>query len=188
MHLVHLAHRIKVDAAVAEWRSQLAAGRWLPSFVLPSTQELRLRQLAPPVDPEIAAVRTCAAAACRHPQQQLPHPQPQREDRVGGAAEKPRRQDQDGASGARRDPRCQAKGGTASLSRCPYMPPLFLFVDHATAPLATAQPRRVREQQGTAPPRPETRNELPEDYFTTYAFLMYNLVSTAEDVTLLQEC
>uniref|UniRef100_A0A0D9ZTS6 Uncharacterized protein n=1 Tax=Oryza glumipatula TaxID=40148 RepID=A0A0D9ZTS6_9ORYZ len=144
--------------------------------VTPIGKELRLRQLAPPVDPEIAAVRTCAAAACRHPQQQLPHLQPQREDRVGGAAERPRRQDQDGASGARRDPRRQAKGGTASLSRCPYMPPLFLFVDHATAPLAAAQPRRVREQQGTAPPRPETRNELPEDYFTTYAFLMYNLV------------
>ncbi|WVZ96729.1 hypothetical protein U9M48_042330 [Paspalum notatum var. saurae] len=55
-----------------------------------------------------------------------------------------------------------------------------LYVEQTSAPLL--QNLIAYEQQvGT------DGSHYPDDYFTTYAFLMYNLVSTREDITLLQE-
>ncbi|KAJ1261930.1 hypothetical protein BS78_09G066500 [Paspalum vaginatum] len=54
-----------------------------------------------------------------------------------------------------------------------------LYVEQTSAPLL--QNLVAYEQQVGAGGR-----EYPHDYFTTYAFLMYNLVSTRQDITLLQ--
>ncbi|XP_066166432.1 UPF0481 protein At3g47200 isoform X2 [Oryza sativa Japonica Group] len=58
-----------------------------------------------------------------------------------------------------------------------------LTVDQGTVQLL--QNLVAYEQQGTPPPSND--DEHPRDYFTTYAFLMYNLVSSTDDIAVLQE-
>ncbi|EEC78454.1 hypothetical protein OsI_18318 [Oryza sativa Indica Group] len=53
-----------------------------------------------------------------------------------------------------------------------------LTVDQGTVQLL--QNLVAYEQQGTPPPSND--DEHPRDYFTTYAFLMYNLVSSTDDI------
>uniref|UniRef100_A0A0D9WCD2 Uncharacterized protein n=1 Tax=Leersia perrieri TaxID=77586 RepID=A0A0D9WCD2_9ORYZ len=190
MHLVHLAHRVKLDAAVKNRKS--AIDQKIVCWV-------SLRQLFACVTSlPLQLMRALFCCQWRHiisgdsdgSQENIASAKLLKDlgvevkpwlpikHRQGGKKKKGAMLEEEGS-----DVVNQNYGGVLDVWLLSdkitlQMPPLSL--EQATAPLL--QNLVAYEQQAGA-----SNETSKEDYFTTYAFLLYNLVSTTEDVELLQE-